>query len=757
MTPAVSRIPHRQHRAGGRNLILIALPAFIVLLGFGARLFHLQSQSLWFDEGWSWHLARLPLADMAAATAADRSPFLYYALLHVWLKFAGESEFAMRYLSLMADVATVALVMVIARAFVVRPTSLLRQPAPAGLSNPAAVAAHIADLAVRSERDGVSQTRQLLRARPSRHWGGWVAGLLYAVCPFAVWYAQETRMYALVSALCALSSYWLLRWLGEQGAGRNLGSRALALSAVFLAAAVYCHYYAIFLLPAHAVVVLLAVTRPAGSVQDAAPDSQTPLTAKDAKIAKDAKSAKSAENPSLHLSSLSPRSSLSSLAAWLVSAVLVVLSLVPWLLAASAGFAYDDGFAFPLNTVGGRFAEWVTALASGGLARPLPDGWLLVLAASAVAAALGFLVAGRPRELVMVVALIVLPVLAATIAVRVFYPYRSVFHPRYLVYVVPAVCVFLAGAVGNGASLPRRLAQSRLAPWLAAVAVALALVLWAPALVALYTDPSVARDDVRAATRHVAEALEPGDLVIMTRDNYAVRYYYPMFTAQRPVTRTQLIAMPAGLHGVLSDDTQLLGAINAFGPQRIRLLLWQDDVVDPQKIVESTLWPSAYQIGEYNFGSIRLPLYRVTQLPADGVSWTPVQASFGDQLELTGFWASPQSYAGDWFYVILRWTPLRPPAADYRVFVHVLDAQGQMRFQKDKQPLNDLLPMTRWPVGRSVRDAYALVAPQDLPPGDYQVVMGVYEAGGARLPVRSAQAAATHDAVVLGTLRVVSR
>ena len=76
----------------------------------------LGGQSLWFDEGWSWHLAKMPLAEMAVTTAGDRSPPLYYALLHVWLLFAGQSEFAMRYVSAIADTATVALVMAFAKA-----------------------------------------------------------------------------------------------------------------------------------------------------------------------------------------------------------------------------------------------------------------------------------------------------------------------------------------------------------------------------------------------------------------------------------------------------------------------------------------------------------------------------------------------------------------------------------------------------------------------------------------------------------------
>lgn len=671
-------------RAAGREASMpLALLTGALLAGFGLRILNLQTQSLWFDEGWSWHLAGLPLGEMALATAADRSPPLYYAALHVWLKLAGDSEFAMRYLSLMADVAAIALVMALARALL-----RLWRGSAAGTWPPALA-----------------------------------AGLLYAASPFAVWYAQETRMYALVSALCALSSWWLLRGL------RTGAWPALAFSALALTAAVYSHYYAIFLLPAHAALVLLA----AAFLRN--PVTQRWDRARAGRL----------------------------VAAWLAAAALTVLAVVPWLLIATPGFAYDDGFAFPLNTIDARLSEWATALAAGGIARPLPESWPLLAGGAALAAALGFIAAGRSRELLALLALVVVPAIAAAIAVRLFYPYRSVFHPRYLIYVVPPLCALLAAAP---APVPDDARKGRAASALGIVAVALTAVFWGPALAANYFDPAVARDNVRAATRHAVEALESGDLIVMSRDNFAVRYYYPMFALQHAARApagaagaetSRLIAMPAGLHGVLADDTAFINAMNELRPQRVRLFLWQDNVVDPQSIVESTLWPHGYQIGEYNFASIRLPLYQLTSLPVKSIPWQPVSAVFGDQLELSGFWASSQAFAGDWFYVTLRWRALRTPATDYRVFVHALDAEGQLRFQKDKRPLNDLLPTSRWIAGQTLRDAYATVVPPDALPGGYEIVMGVYDASGARLPVRSSRATASGDAVSLGIVRVAQR
>ncbi len=622
-----------------------------MLLAFALRALPLTAQSLWFDEGWSWHLANMPLLDMARVTAADRSPPLYYALLHVWIALAGDTELAMRLLSSLMDVVGLA-----------------------GL---------------------IALTRRLTDSRSA----SLLAGLLHGFSPFMLWYAHETRMYALVAALGVLSTYWLWRWLHADATER--GRHRFALIAVaLLLAATYSHYYAVFLLLAHGVLVLVAtLAQRAASWRD------------------------------------------SLLARYALLVVAFLLLLAPWLVVASVGFAYDDGFYFPLNTIEGRLWEWLQGYASAGLARPLPAGWWALIAGGLLLGALGFARARRWAALGAVVVLTVLPLLAATTAVRVVYPYRSVFHPRYLIYVVPMSLVWCAGSLaGRG--------RWR---WLTGAVAGGALgLLWLPGALAYLTEPSLQREDTRAAVRHVVEALEPGDVVVMSRDNFAVRYYW------REVEHP-LIALPQGLHGVLHDDAEVLRQLNRAQPRRVRLMLWQDDVVDPQRFIESSLWGNGYQIGEYNFAQIRLPLYQITAQPLQPLPSRPVGGVFGDVLELRAFWQRAQGVAGDWFYVVLEWSPRAPIDRDYKVFVHVRDANGQVVFQRDKQPLNDLLPMRRWQVSQIVRDAYAMVIPASVPPGRYHVVVGVYDGeSNVRLPVSHATRS-LGDALRLDDVEVLPR
>jgi hypothetical protein len=343
--------------------------------------------------------------------------------------------------------------------------------------------------------------------------------------------------------------------------------------------------------------------------------------------------------------------------------------------------------------------------------------------------------------------------------VRVVYPYRSVFHPRYLIYVMPLIVILIGGAAQ--AIWGMRLREGRkVTAGLLTVASFLPTVLliwlWMPALSAIYTDPAVARDNVRAAMVHVVEALVPGDVVVETRDNYAVQYYLHTTFAEQA---GYFIAIPSGLHGVLKSDADYVAALNQRNPNRVRLFLWQDGVVDPQKLVESTLWANGYEIGELSFGQIRLPLYKVQRRPLVPVPAEPVAVRFGDKLNLSAFWMRREGVAGDWFYAVLQWRVTQKLPANYKVFVHVLSADGGTAFQRDKLALSDLMPMSTWKVGETISDAYAMVIPANLPTGDYRVVVGVYDPDveASRLYVQSSGYAISDDSVILGTLTVRKR
>ena len=125
----------------------------------------------------------------------------------------------------------------------------------------------------------------------------------------------------------------------------------------------------------------------------------------------------------------------------------------------------------------------------------------------------------------------------------------------------------------------------------------------------------------------------------------------------------------------------------------------------------------------------------------------PANASFGDQIELMGYDAVVQE---GMLGVVLHWRGIEPPRADYTVFVHLVDANGQVVAQHDGQPQDGAYPSSVWDTNEVVRDEHVLLLPSDLPDGDYFLRVGLYLLEtGARLPVDG-----DSDSLELGPLNV---
>lgn len=86
----------------------IAAAVFVTAAAVGLRAFGLTAKSLWFDETYSVFVASLPIERLFVVTAInDAHPPLYYLLLHLWMPFVGDGEFAVRSLSVLISAAVV--------------------------------------------------------------------------------------------------------------------------------------------------------------------------------------------------------------------------------------------------------------------------------------------------------------------------------------------------------------------------------------------------------------------------------------------------------------------------------------------------------------------------------------------------------------------------------------------------------------------------------------------------------------------------
>ncbi|MEX1020179.1 MAG: DUF2079 domain-containing protein, partial [Litorilinea sp.] len=119
----------------------------------------------------------------------------------------------------------------------------------------------------------------------------------------------------------------------------------------------------------------------------------------------------------------------------------------------------------------------------------------------------------------------------------------------------------------------------------------------------------------------------------------------------------------------------------------------------------------------------------------------PVDARFGEAIVLRGANATVQA---DGIHLTLHWVAQAPIAADYTVFMHVLDGAGERLIQVDDMPHDAIgpRPMTGWPVNTPIVDQRHLTLPGPRPTnGELRVQIGVYHwSDGVRLPVQGADA-----------------
>ncbi|MCS6801395.1 MAG: DUF4832 domain-containing protein [Dehalococcoidia bacterium] len=105
--------------------------------------------------------------------------------------------------------------------------------------------------------------------------------------------------------------------------------------------------------------------------------------------------------------------------------------------------------------------------------------------------------------------------------------------------------------------------------------------------------------------------------------------------------------------------------------------------------------------------------------------------------------------AGTLLPVRLDWEATAPFAADYTVYLHLLDRDGRLVAQRDAPPAAGSRPTSSWRAGETVVDRQTVLLPPDLPAGDFRLRAGLYDPRtGERLR------GAAGDGVDLGTVRV---
>jgi hypothetical protein len=150
--------------------------------------------------------------------------------------------------------------------------------------------------------------------------------------------------------------------------------------------------------------------------------------------------------------------------------------------------------------------------------------------------------------------------------------------------------------------------------------------------------------------------------------------------------------------------------------------------------------PAGLETGTYQFFLENVPLgnlsvtapERIFAPPAFAV---PVDMAFGDRLALAGYTSDCAPVAGGICQLDLTWQARAEMTTSYHVFVHLVDAAGNILAQADGQPAGWTRPTTGWTPGEYVLDEHTLTLPDSLPAGELMLRIGIYDPEtGVRLP-----------------------
>ncbi len=692
----------------------------MVLVGFALRVHLLAAQSLWYDEGVSWYLTQMSLPQLTTWTANDIQPPLYYYLLWFWVRIAGTSEYALRFPSVLFAALTLPMLWRVGR-------RLFGSP------------------------------------------GAWIVLLLGLLSPLHVYYAQEARMYTLLILLGLTSTYLWLHLLGIGHQSDSSPSQAcnwpiVVGYAITMAAALYTHYFAVFLFAAH-------VVSAAGVIIGGC--FATSSTLSKGTIG----NVETAQLLWIH-------SRLGSLA---VAATLVPFFYAPWLPFVLGRYGQDASY-WPGTLSFWEMARRLFLTFSFGetvkefTATQLGLGFGVIFASSVLALTLwggrrpimypvtvdhhrrndNSITRGdvsserRPtnaasRFCCRVVPFFLLICLIVPAALVLFLAWRvPKFNPRYAILAWPAFVLILAGGLAVLINWRRTVGLGvlmRLLPHFTGF-LALGFVL-STSVYSLrnwylpYKDNQFNKADFRITAQVVRERILPSEAVLLSSGHMAPAWaYYYGWEGWHPLPPIETLDVRAVLD--LSVEDQLEDILTH--KSGVWLVRWQNETTDPFNVLPLLLGAVGIQDDYGQFWHMELLHYRLPSRMRFDLEYFithPVRALLGEQIRLLGLrfipeWcgiardvakAHPQQHRH--MELVLVWQAVARVKEDYAVFVHLKDSGGRTLANGDHLPAR---PTQEWPVGSMFPDHVSLRLPSEMPSGSYWLEVGLYHPDLPEMP-----------------------
>jgi hypothetical protein len=207
---------------------------------------------------------------------------------------------------------------------------------------------------------------------------------------------------------------------------------------------------------------------------------------------------------------------------------------------------------------------------------------------------------------------------------------------------------------------------------------------------------------------------------------------------------------------LLNADQNLDEALERLVDRHPRLYVVYADSEDDQLSnppVEAWLNGNAFPLGVEWLENARVATFATSTSPLEEQL---VEAVFADGIELTTCTMDPGPLAPtEVLRASLSWRSLQPTDNDYTIFLHLVDANGSVWAQHDSQPAGGSRPTSSWEAGEEITDHHGLALPADIPAGDYDLTLGLYDATtGERLAVTTVEQETPTDGVVLGSISV---
>jgi hypothetical protein len=535
---------------------------------------------------------------------------------------------------------------------------------------------------------------------------GVIAALLAALSPFYVWYAQEARPYALVLFWSTLAVYALTRAFGvghrltqidtdkENLIGVHQRS-SVPFSWIFVyclsaIAALYTHYFAVFLFPFHAILILILVW-------------QTPHRRWFCFL------------PALPFAS--------------------IIFLVRQVLTSAAGNVSSGPYLVPLDVLlrdllnsfsVGITMDWTQAM--------WIDAAMLTLFVLGVAIPNSKSRITRHASRVSILAYLFIPILG----VQVLSLARPLYqNSRYLIAISPAFYLGVAAGIAALARWRRLLALAALGVF--GIGAVLSLSNW-------YFDPRFGKDNHRAWAESLRERARAGDFLILNSPHTEELYRY---YADDLVPMTTLPVLHAD--GKPSPDADRAAVRDAYrNNARIWYLAMDVPFDDPDARIEKILNQEGVLLDQAQFAGtsteIALSLFART-LPVANASDIahPLDLAFDGHLRLRGYAAPASIVPGGRAIVKLYWQIDEPVGEDYAVSLRLSDAAGTRVGQWDAIPLGNHSGSSTWQAKNIIVETREVLIAPSMPPGKYrwQVV-----------PYHSATGIALGEATTLGEIFV---